>query len=93
MSRIVRIMGYSPRKDEESNPVLKDFTRAFRNYRAKSRTKPMKPDKFDYVIFFLIVSGILLIFLSFFGAGFFGIVGGVMVAIAFLFEIVLLPLR
>lgn len=93
MSKIVRVMGYSPKKDEKSNPVLKDFIRAFRNYKAKSRIKPMKPNMLDYAVFLSVTLGIFLILLSFLAGRIFGIVGGVMVAFAFLSEILSLFIR
>jgi len=57
-------MGYSP-KDEESNPVMKDFTKAFRNYKRKSRLKPMTPHFLDYVVFSGVIIGIILILFPF----------------------------
>jgi len=86
-------MGYSPKKDEKSNPVLKDFIRAFRNYKAKSRIKPMKPNMLDYAVFLSVTLGIFLILLSFLAGRIFGIVGGAMVAFAFLSEILSLFIR
>lgn len=92
MSKVVRVMGYSP-NDEESNPVMKDFTKAFRNYKRKSRLKPMKPNFLDYVVFSGVIIGIILILFSFFAGGNLGILGGIIIAIAFLSEIVSIALH
>jgi len=93
VSKIVRVMGYSPRKDEKSNPVLKDFVRAFRNYKAKSRLKPMKPNLLDYVVLIGVAFGFLFIFLSFYAGRIFGVVGSIIIAIAFFSEIISVTLR
>jgi hypothetical protein len=90
---VSKVMGYSPRKDEESNPVLKDFVKAFRGYKAKSRLKPMKPNLLDYMVLIGIAFGFLFIFLSFYAGRTFGIVGSIIIAIAFLSEILSITLR
>jgi len=58
MGKIVKIAGYS-KKEEESNPAIKDFVNAFKGYKPKGRMKGMKPKTLDYVAFIFIAIGII----------------------------------
>lgn len=78
-------MRYS-KKEEESNPVIRDFTDAFRNYKRKARLKPMKANFVDYIIFFSIV--VLLIIFSLFAGKGIRNCSALIIATAFLFEII-----
>lgn len=40
-SRIARVTGYSPQRDETYNPAIRDSAEAFRNYRREGRYRPI----------------------------------------------------
>ena len=68
-SRIARVAGYSPRKDETYNPAIRDSKEAFRNYNKKSRYRPMRANILDYIALVSILLGFVFIFTGFFFGG------------------------
>ncbi len=68
-SRIARVTGYSPRRNETYNPAIRDSEEAFRNYNKGSRYKPMRANIIDYIALVSILMGFVFIFMGFFFGG------------------------
>ena len=85
MSRIIRVTGYSPKKDEAHNPVIKDFVKAFRNYKPKGRFKSLRPNIFDYFALAMIATGLASLLIGIFIRPF--AMGGILLVIGLFLEL------
>ena len=80
-SRIAKVTGYSPQRDETYNPAIRDSAEAFRNYRREGRYRPMRAGLLDYIALISIIAGFVFIFMGF-------LFGGILVPVGVFLELV-----